>query len=208
MKIRTFATTLLATVVLTTMGGMASAQARPVDTGGDVISYGHSWPAGYGVPEGYPQMVAEALQRPYVDRAVGGDLVAGTSARAQLQPPHAGDVVILETGLNDARAYGMAGVDAFRDFFTGTLYAMRDAQRVVIVLDQSIPRWHAYAPYSHGSTSVIRAYNRVIRDVARSYPNVQVVRARLHPAGFQPDGVHPNRRGHLRLAHRVERALL
>jgi lysophospholipase L1-like esterase len=190
-------------------GTVAAAQAMPAGPSGSLVAYGHSWPAGYGVAEGYPQMVAEDLHRRYVDHTRNGDLTAGTAARAQLQPPHPGDVVILETGLNDARAYGRRGVAAYRDFLYGTLLALRPAQRVILVLDEKVPAWHEYRPYNHGSPAVVRAYDDAARNAGASFPNVLIIGPQLRAHhDFQRDGVHPNPSGHRTLARDVEQVLL
>jgi lysophospholipase L1-like esterase len=193
---------------ISSTSGLASAQAAPPTSTTRLVAYGHSWPAGFGVAEGYPAEAASALGLSYVDRARGGDLVAGTAARAELQPPQANDVVVVEAGLNDARAYGKRGLAPYRDFLAKALSDLAPADRVVLVLDQRILKWRQYAPYNHASRDVIHAFRLATREVAAGYPNVTVVSPQLRGAiDFQADGVHPDASGHRLIARAVVEVL-
>lgn len=174
--------------------------------GPEVVAYGHSWPAGYHVREPYPQRVADGLGMGLVNRARSGDLAAGTAARVETRPPGRDDVVIVEAGLNDARAYGLRGLPVFRDFLSRALWRLRRVDRVVLVLEQPIPRWRGFAPYNLGSPAVIRAYDAAVVEIAQPYPNVTTVRVPLEPDDWQDDGVHPDGSGHARIARAVIRA--
>jgi lysophospholipase L1-like esterase len=194
-------------VVILACGGCTGGEEEPPEPM-RVIAYGHSWPLGYRVDRSYPERVAAQLDMPLVNWAHSGDLSAATAARAQLHPPRRRDTVLVQTGLNDARGYGMAGLAIYEESLKGILLTVTRAETVVLVIDQLVPGWQGGAPYNLGSPEVMSAYAQVTATVASDFDNVTVLLPELDPASdFQADGVHPDEAGHRALASAVLKAL-
>jgi lysophospholipase L1-like esterase len=79
----------------------------PAPRGNALYVYGHSFVAGHGI-EPWPSAVAEELGLPLVNLGRSGDLVHQTLrlARPHGGRPHAGDIVLVEVGINDVRRHG------------------------------------------------------------------------------------------------------
>jgi lysophospholipase L1-like esterase len=195
--------------------------AAPTREPARLVAFGHSYVAGLGASRGdraWPAVVAARTCRPLVNRAGSGDIAAETevhvlNAASSLQPR---DVVVVETGINDVRAFGADGdrLHRYGQRIRGILSTLQDVGRgvpVVLVADPGIAEtaWDDYPPYDRGSQAVADAYADKLREVAADFPDATVVDVREAWSGahIHADGVHPNDEGHALIAEAVESAL-
>jgi lysophospholipase L1-like esterase len=178
-------------------------------------AYGHSWAYGTGATlrdVGFAALAARALGLEHDDRAESGSLSTQTARLVASSPTPSARLLVLMTGLNDARLHGYSrdGRDAYAHAIALILDAFREASPDALVLAVEQPYisdYAGYAPFHRASDTVIDAYNATLRQVAT-----------CHLARFVPipgwdvhtmvslDGVHANNLGHERLAQVVVRA--
>jgi lysophospholipase L1-like esterase len=182
---------------------LVGSPAQAVDAPARLVSYGHSWPAGLGVHLPYPARVAERRDLPMANRAYAGDLSGDTLARVRLQPPRRSDIVTVQTGLNDANAFGLAGLEVYRLNLWAILEETRRARLVVLVLDQHALRPPDHPPYDHGTAEVLQAYRLAAREIAAAVGATVAAPILVDPVEWQDDGMHPNGAGHRAIAAAV-----
>jgi lysophospholipase L1-like esterase len=176
----------------------ARARRQPVPDGPALFVYGHSYMAGFDGSEVWPQLVADALGRTLVNRAVGGDSSKDTLARAQLVDgrPDGRDLVLVEVGLNDVIRWGRDPglADGFRTRLTAIVTALGAARATVRVLaDVPLADW-ASLPRGHDQGS--DAASAALREVALSFPAaIDLWSGWEARSMLVADGVHPNRAG-------------
>jgi len=166
------------------------------DTLSRLVSYGHSWPAGLGVERPYPARVADRRDLSISNRAYPGDLSADTLARVRLRPPRRSDIVTVQTGINDANAYGLAGLERYKKNVRAILTVTKQARLVVLVLDQRALRPSDYPPYNHGTAEVLRTYRMAARELAAAVGATVVAPVLDEMVEWQVDGMHPSGPGH------------
>jgi acyl-CoA thioesterase I len=182
------------------------AACRPETETGPLVAFlGDSLTSGWKLPESeaYPALIGRTLRergRPIrvLNAGVSGDTVAQGLARLDRVLAKKPDLLVVALGINDALR-GQALDAAERDLATIVERGQARGARVVLV-GMRIPD----AP--HGAEYAAR--------FADIYPRLAAAR-RLHfvpflldgVAGLRdlnfPDGLHPNARGHARLAHNV-----
>ena len=189
---------------------VARARAQVIPDGPGLFVYGHSYMAGFDDSEVWPQLVADGLGLPLVNRAVGGDSTKATQGHAHLVDgrPDGRDVVLVQVGLNDVirRGDAPAALEDFRRRLTAIVAALSTAGATVRVLTdvpladwRSLPRGH-----QHGSDAAAAAY----RDVSLSFPGaIDLWSGWDATTMLVPDGVHPNRAGVEAIAATVLAAL-
>ncbi len=189
---------------------LARARAQVVPDGPGLFVYGHSYMAGFDDSEVWPQLVADGLGIPLVNRAIGGDSTKDTQGHAHLVDgrPDARDVVLVQVGLNDAIRRG-DDAKAVRDYLarlTAIVRALSGAGATVRVLtDVPLADWAALPRgHQHGSDAAAAAF----RAVALSFPGAIDLWSAWDPSTMLvPDGVHPNRAGVEAIAATVLAAL-
>lgn len=187
-------------------GASSSRSARAVK----VLFVGTSLTAGYGLtPElSYPSVIARLAQADGMPIDVGnaglsGETSAGALRRMDWILRSPADVIVVETGANDA----LRGLDpdSTRSNLERIIARIREEQpRAAIVLVQM------EAPPNYG-VGYVRRFREMYRDVARS-ERVELAPFLLEgvaglPDLNQADGIHPNRRGAELVAANVWKAL-
>ena len=192
----------LLVAVLATAGTLLSPSPPAVasDSPSRLVSYGHSWPSGLGVDRPYPTRVADRRQLSLSNRAYPGDLSAATLARVRLRPPRRSDVVTVQTGINDANAYGLLGLEVYEKNLRAILGVTLRARLVVLVLDHPALRPSDLPPYNHGTAEVLQAYRVTARKVGAALGAIVVAPVLDEPVEWQADGMHPNGAGHRAIA--------
>lgn len=175
-----------------------------------VLFVGTSLTAGYGVGEdvAYPAVVQQKIDSaglPFrvVNAGISGETSAGGLRRIDWSLQQPVDVLVLELGAND----GLRGLDpdAMRrnldEIMTRTRARYPDAAIVLVGME---------APPNLGQSYTTR-FRRVFTDLARRHDAVLVPFLLDGVAGVAElnidDGIHPNLRGHQRLAATVWSAL-
>lgn len=172
-----------------------------------LVSYGHSWPSGLGVERPYPVRVADRRGLSLSNRAYPGDLSAATLARVLLRPPRRSDIVTVQTGINDANAYGLTGLEEYETNLRAILTVTLRARLVVLVLDQCASRPSDVPPYNQGTAEVLHAYRVTARKVAAALGATVVASVLDEPVEWQVDGMHPSGPGHKVIATAVADAI-
>lgn len=175
-----------------------------------LVFFGHSYVAAAGATDeahGWASLVGASTCLPVVNFAVGGDVSDQTRQRveARLANLAEGDLVVVQSGINDVRRYGddPARLERYRQNLAA-IAAMVGPDRLVIVGGVPIAGWDAYAPFDQGTPAVLAAYNAAAQAVTPSFVEVTGwdVAAHVHE-----DLVHPNDAGHRAIADVVARGL-
>ncbi len=125
-------------------------------------------------------------------------------------PPTGSAVVVVMTGLNDLRAAGTdpAGSRASADALQAILATLRAStpDAVVVVVEQPhLAVYDRHPPHDRGSSALVDADNRVLRDVVAAHPGTRLAPVPGWDPGtmLDPDTVHPDDLGHAVLARAV-----
>ena len=188
-----------------------------------LFTFGHSYVAGLGASKpdrAWPLIVAARTCRPLVNKARSSDLSAETENQFLMTVDsfRRGDVVVIETGVNDVRLFGPDAdlANRYAQHLTEMVSYLRSTQRgqeipVVFVVDPGISAsaWGKYPPYDKGSQEVADDYAEKLKDVAAVMSDVSVVdvRSTWSEEHIAADGVHPNDTGHATIAAAVGEAL-
>ncbi|MBE1606529.1 DUF7402 domain-containing protein [Actinopolymorpha pittospori] len=188
-----------------------------------LFTFGHSYVAGLGASKpdrAWPSIVAARTCRPLVNKARSSDLSAETENQflMTVNSFRRGDVVVIETGINDVRLFGPDAdlANRYAQHLTEMLSYLRSTQRgreipVVFVVDPGISAstWSKYPPYDKGSQEVADDYAEKLKDVAADMSDISVVdvRSTWSEEHIAADGVHPNDTGHATIAAAVGEAL-
>lgn len=189
----------------------AAAQSSPVNTSGPtVLFFGTSLTAGYGLQpdQAYPAVVqriaAEAgLPITAVNAGLSGETSAGALRRIDWVLQRPADVIVIETGANDALR-GLS-LEAARSNIEQTVAKAKKAQPgAIIILVEML------APPNLGRTYTT-GFQKIYSDVARR-ERITLVPFFLEgvagrPEMNQADGMHPNAAGARLVAENVWRAL-
>lgn len=183
-------------------------------------AYGHSWAYGTGATRsdptrrdlGFAALAARDLGLRHDDRAQSGSLSIETASLVTSESPLPASLVVLLTGLNDARLNGTSATG--RGAYAAALGVILDAfqqaspDAFVLALEQPyVGNYAGYAPFDRGSDAVIDAYNATLRQVASRHAAVVVAITGWNvDTMVAVDGVHPNDAGHRHLAQAVVRA--
>ena len=186
---------------------VGAAPAKAADAQPRLVSYGHSWPSGLGVQLPYPDRVADRRDLSLSNRAQPGDLSADTLSRVRLRPPRRIDIVTVQTGVNDANLYGLAGLASYQRNLRAILRETQRAALVVLVLDQHAWQPSDIPPYDHGTPAVIHAYRLVAREVAEAAGAIVVAPVLGVVTEWQADGMHPSGAGHRVIAAAIAAAI-
>lgn len=182
---------------------IVAAEAAPTD-GPLVVFFGDSLTAGYGLAEeeAFPALVAARLAAGgirvrLVNAGVSGDTSAGGLRRIDWVLRQSPDVVVIGLGANDAlRGQPLAEIETN---LTGIVTRARNAGADVLVLGMRIPT--NYGPeYTEGFHAI---YRRVADAQRVSLVPFLLEGVGGHPELNQPDGIHPNARGHRIVADNV-----
>lgn len=200
-------------------GGAANATTQPKST--RLLVFGHSIAYGYGASSlgtSWAHLVSASSCRPLTNYGNGGDLSADTvNVIDHAGPYKAGDVAVIETGINDARLFG-ADADAVNRYWANIsemLWTLRlpngTPVPVVLVADPGIGAagWGTYPPYDRGTQAVADQYASELHAVAAGWPagTVVDVRGSWSDADISADLVHPDDAGHALIAGAVTAAL-
>lgn len=188
-----------------------------------IFTFGHSYVAGLGASKpsmAWASLVAARTCRPLVNQARSSDLSAETESQflMAVKTFRRGDVVVVETGINDVRLFGPDADLANRygqhlREMVSYLRETKQGQRipVVFVVDPGISAsaWSKYPPYDKGGQEIADAYAQKLKDVAAEWADVSVVDVRptWSEGHIHADGVHPNDTGHATIAGAVEEVL-
>jgi acyl-CoA thioesterase-1 len=163
-----------------------------------VVFFGDSITQGYGVrPEdSFPSLVARELGIPFVNAGVPGDTTAAGLARIERDLlAHRPRLAVVEFGGNDflrrvPLAETLGNLDAM-------VRAMADQGMMVVILEVNVGLMGD--PYLEGYRAVADRYGALLIE--------DVMRGILGNPDLKVDGIHPNARGHRRIADRVVGAL-
>jgi acyl-CoA thioesterase-1 len=169
-----------------------------------LLVLGDSLTAGYGLPHanGFQAVLAAALQArgisvSIIDGAVSGDTAAGGLARLDWVLADGADAAIVELGAND----GLRGLDPSQMGQNLTAILDRLAAKHVRVLLSGM-----YPPPNYGPdyTNAFRAvFDRLGQRPGVLYDPFFLDAVALQPDLVQPDGLHPNAAGVVRIVDRL-----
>lgn len=179
-------------------------------------AYGHSWVfgAGAGRPEdGFAARAAATLDLSLDNRAQSATVSAQNAAAIVSNPPPPTTLFVLMCGLNDARLHGesVAARRAYAENLESMLgvFAANGSASVLALAQPLLIDYSGYPPFDQGSDSTVDAYNATLADVVsrHDFARVAAVEGWDPQAMIAADGVHPNDRGHIQLAHTVVQAV-
>ena len=178
--------------------------------GGTVVFIGTSLTAGYGLDpeEAYPSLIAAKLDSaglPYqvVNAGVSGETSAGALRRIEWLLRRPADVIVLETGANDAlRGLKIDSTRANIQAILDHIRSVKPDARIVLVQMEAPPNL---------GTSYTRAFRAMFPALA-SANGVTLMPFLLNGVAGQdslnlPDGIHPNEEGQRIVAENVWRVL-
>jgi lysophospholipase L1-like esterase len=178
-----------------------------------LTAYGHSWIDGDGASERartLVALVAQALGLEADNRGVGGSHSPETAALVRARPPEPSALLLLMTGLNDARLHGddPAALAEYGAAVDAILAELRTAcpDAVVVAIEQPhLVDYSLHAPHDQGSDALVDAYNATLGQVAGAHPGTLLVRVTGWDARtmLADDTVHPNDAGHAQIARAV-----
>lgn len=170
-----------------------------------VAAYGHSWVYGTGAKShhGFAYIACRDASVALSNRAVSGSVSTQTADLVAGMPPLNVDVMLLMTGLNDARRHGLAptALRAYRRavqaIVDGFLHS-NPSGSVIAVSQPQLADYSQHAPFDHGSDAAVGAYNRVLSGVMESCAQAELVSVEGWDsvAMLAEDTVHPNDWGH------------
>ncbi|MEA2189918.1 MAG: GDSL-like Lipase/Acylhydrolase family [Solirubrobacteraceae bacterium] len=188
--------------------------------GPSLVAFGHSFVQGNapGAPEKpWPARVADELGVCEDNRGLAGSQSVHTAGFVEGYTPKDGDVVVIETILNDIFVTGVRGLPAFRKNVDRMLDHLRKAdeqpKRVVLVIDPPPAKWtdrpNQEPPFVHGSNGTLDQYAEALADIARkNRATVVDLRRGWEAERLElPDELHPDEQGTARIARIVTRAL-
>jgi acyl-CoA thioesterase I len=194
-------------------GGADDAPAEPAGRAGDrvVLFLGTSLTDGYGLEreDAYPSRVqeridAEGLGWEVVNAGLSGEKSAGALARLRgwlVRQPF--DVIVVETGSNDMlQGADLDSLRANLEAIVGTVRAERPEAGIVLVGMLATP--NLGRPYVERFDSI---FPRVAREHDLPFIPFLLEGVAGDPELNLPDGIHPNARGHRRVAETVWRTL-
>jgi lysophospholipase L1-like esterase len=178
-----------------------------------MTAYGHSWVAGEAASDdahAFVALAAAELGLEADNRGVGGSHSPATARVVAEDPPTGSAVVVVMTGLNDLRAAGTdpAGPRQYADALHAILRTVRTSapDAVVVAVEQPhLAVYDRHPPHDRGSSDLVDAYDRVLRDVVAAHPGTRLATV----PGWDPgtmlaaDTVHPDDLGHAVLARAV-----
>lgn len=175
-----------------------------------VLFFGTSLTAGYGLDPSiaFPNLVAakaeaEGLPIVAVNAGLSGETSAGAVRRIEWTLRQPVDVVVLETGGNDAlRALDADSLEANLRAIVGRIRSAQPEAKILLAVMEAPPNLGA------AYTSRFRAaYANVARSEGLTLMPFLLDSVAGHPAMNQADGVHPNERGERIVAENVWKAL-
>jgi lysophospholipase L1-like esterase len=188
------------------------ARAQPVPEGPALFCFGASYMSG--IEDGaqiWPEIVAEALGMPLVNRAVGGDTTKDTLRRARLVNgrPDARDLVLVECGMNDAMRWGRTGEGGLAGYQQRLLEIVRRlgarGATVRVLADAPLPDWKSM-PRRHDQCSD-EIYEDARKILLAIPDNIDIAPVWDPATMVLPDMVHPNQKGVEAIAGAVLAAL-
>lgn len=179
---------------------------------GNLAAYGHSWVAGEAATHqsrGFVELAAREVGLEAINLGIGGSSSTDTAEQLSRRPRPTAEVLVVMTGLNDARRYGDSSdaLDAYAAALMsifGVLCAS-PATRVIVVEQPRLLDYSLYPPHDRGSNEILDAYNGRLRAVVDRHPLVVLATVAGWDATtmLDDDTVHPNDAGHAALAAAV-----
>ena len=175
-----------------------------------VLFFGTSLTAGYGLDPGldFPTLIGKKSQSTgnpivSVNAGLSGETSAGAVRRIEWALRKPVDIVVVETGGNDAlRALDPDSLQANVDAVVATIKRVQPKARILLVVMESPPNLGA-----RYNERFRRAYSNVAKKENVTLVPFLLDKVAGHPELNQPDGVHPNEKGERIVADNVWRAL-
>ena len=175
-----------------------------------VLFFGTSLTAGYGLDPGldFPTLIAkksEATGNPIVavNAGLSGETSAGAVRRIEWALRKPVDIVVVETGGNDAlRALDPDSLEANVDAVISTIKRVQPEARILLVVMESPPNLGA-----RYNERFRRAYTNVAKKENVTLVPFLLDKVAGHVELNQSDGVHPNEKGERIVADNVWKAL-
>lgn len=175
-----------------------------------VLFFGTSLTAGYGLDpaQAFPVLVAkkaaaEGVPLTAINAGLSGETSAGALRRIEWTLQRPVDIVVIETGANDALRALDAG--ALKANLTGIVAKIRKAQpraRIVLAMMEAPPNFGA-----RYTTSFRETYSAVAKTEGLTLLPFLLDRVAGKPELNQDDGVHPNAAGERIVADNIWRSL-
>lgn len=175
-----------------------------------VLFFGTSLTAGYGLDpsQAFPVMVAakaaaEGVPITAINAGLSGETSAGALRRIDWVLKNPVDVVVVETGGNDAlRALDASALKSNLTAIVGRIRKAQPGAKILLAVMEAPPNFGAR--YTAGFRE---AYATVARNESVTLVPFLLDRVAGHPALNQEDGIHPNLAGERIVADNVWRAL-
>lgn len=198
------------------LGSSAAGAASKAPTN-RMFVFGHSIAYGYGASSlttSWAHIASTSTCRRLTNDAVASTNSSDALAAVQAAGPYkAGDVAVIETGLNDLRYWGAdsAAAQLYWNNMAGMLWALRTADGtpvpVILVADPGVAAvgWGMYAPGNNGTQAIDDQYAEMEHQLVMGWPAATVVdvREQWSDADISADFIHPNDTGHAIIGYSV-----
>ncbi len=191
-------------------GVSAAASVPSANSAVTVLFFGTSLTAGYGLDPSlaFPNLIAkksQSTETPIVaiNAGLSGETSAGAVRRIEWTLRKPVDIVVLETGGNDAlRALDPDSLEANLDAIVTRIKKTQPQAQILLVVMESPPNLGA-----RYNARFRQAYSNVARRESLTLAPFLLDKVAGRPELNQADGVHPNERGEKIVADNVWRAL-